>query len=85
MVGQTQTRPHTSTTPDHRWAATEADRAEKVRVRRSLVLITVLGLVLVLAAVAAMGIGRLSLPFDRAGAIVIDQLAGFAGLEPSLN
>ena len=85
MVGQTQTRPHTSTTPDHRWAAPEADRAEKMRVRRSLVLISVLGLVLVLAAVAAMGIGRLSLPFDRAGAIVIDQLAGLAGLEPSLN
>lgn len=84
MVEQIQSRPHTSTTPDHRWAAPEADRAEKMRVRRSLVLISVLGLVLVLAAVAAMGIGRLALPVDRVGAIVIDQLAGLVGLKPGL-
>src|SRR5699024_9256825 len=84
MVEQIQSRPHTSTTPDHRCAAPEAGRAEKVRVRRSLVLISVLGLVLVLAAVAVMRIVRLDLPVVWVGAIVIDQLAGLVGLKPGL-
>lgn len=85
MVEQVQTRPETPSPEDHRPASVTAGRAEKVRVRRSLMLIGILGVVLVIAALAAMGIGRLSLPIDRAGAIVIDQLAGLVGLNTGLG
>lgn len=84
MVEQLQTRPQSTKVPDRHPPLREAGRAEKARVRRSLVLFGVLGVVLVIAAVMAMGIGRLSVPFDRAGAIVIDQLAGLIGLNPEL-
>lgn len=84
MVEQVQTRPQTPKVPDRHPPLREAGRAGKARVRRSLVLIGVLGVVLVIAAVMAMGIGRLSVPIDRAGAIVIDQLSGLIGLNPEL-
>lgn len=57
----------------------EADRAERLQARRRLTALVTIGLLLVVVAVVAMGIGRLTVPFDRVGAIVLDQLSSLAG------
>ena len=63
---------------------TPARRAERSRARRNTLIVAAFALVLALTAVAALGVGRLAVPFDTAAAIIVDQLAELVGLDTSL-
>lgn len=85
MAPQVQTRSAADDIADQQLpAAVDANQAEKARVRRSIVIVVLIGVALVVAALASMSIGRLSVPFDRTGAIVLDQLGALIGLNPGL-
>lgn len=80
-----QTQPHQPqphpTRDDRLGSTSKAKRIESLRVRRNLIIVAAIGLALVVVAIAAMGIGRLTVPFDRVLAIVGDQLASLIGLD----
>ena len=61
-----------------------ASRAEQARHRRNLLIVAAFGLALLLVALVALGIGRLAVPFDKVIAVIIEELAGLLGLNPSL-
>jgi iron complex transport system permease protein len=65
-------------------AAALADGAERARARRSVLIVTAFALALALTAVAALGVGRLAVPFGTAAAVIVDQLAGLVGLNTGL-
>lgn len=65
-------------------ASTLADRAERARARRNVLIVTAFAVALALTAVAALGVGRLAVPFGTAAAVIVDQLAGLVGLDTSL-
>lgn len=65
-------------------ASTLADRAERARARRNVLTVTAFAVALALTAVAALGVGRLAVPFGTAAAVIVDQLAGLVGLDTGL-